>query len=266
MNRPQQVIVEQALKLASELPPEMIEMLASSVEQARTGWAVAKGPILTCLSQPHYRALAADMLRAWEEEASGVTPQAVALALLTAGEAERRRREEQSVELVWTGPDAEVIAVRQTEQAILQVINEARESLLLVSYAVYRIPRICEAMLRAASRGVALRIVVEASDAHGGSSVRAKLHALGDAVARRAAVYYWPADRRPRDEEQNQGVLHVKAAVADGTWLLLTSANLTENAFLLNMELGLLVRGGVLPGQVEAQFGRLIETGQLRVV
>ncbi len=68
---------------------------------------------------------------------------------------------------------------------------------------------------------------------------------------------------RPRDADQNQGVLHVKGAVADGTWLLLTLANLTENAFALNMELGVLVRGGPLPGQVEARFGRLIETKQL---
>ena len=73
-------------------------------------------------------------------------------------------------------------------------------------------------------------------------------------------------NRTARDADQNQGVLHVKAAVTDATWLLLTSANLTENAFALNMELGVLVRGGPLPRQVEAHFGRLIETKQLREV
>jgi phosphatidylserine/phosphatidylglycerophosphate/cardiolipin synthase-like enzyme len=53
-------------------------------------------------------------------------------------------------------------------------------------------------------------------------------------------------------------VLHVKAAVADGKLLLLSSANLTETAFTLNMEMGILV-GGVLPAQVERQFERLMK-------
>lgn len=265
MRRPQQVIADHARRVAADLPPALLETLAEAVERVGTARR-DHGAVLAVLPQPHYRAVAADLLRAWDAEAPAVGPEAVALALLTAGEAERVRREGESVEIVWTGPDVPVVPVRHTEQAILEVIDAARDRLVLVSYAVYRIPRVCEALLRAAGRGVALRIVVEASDQQGGSSVRGKLYALGADVARRAAIYYWPADQRPRDADQNQGVLHVKAAVADGTRLLLTSANLTENAFALNMELGLLVRGGPLPGRVETQFARLIDTGQLREV
>jgi phosphatidylserine/phosphatidylglycerophosphate/cardiolipin synthase-like enzyme len=84
---------------------------------------------------------------------------------------------------------------------------------------------------------VRLRIVVEAGDWQGSHTVRSKLVALGDALAGRAKVYYWPAEQRPRNETEGQGVLHVKAAVADGRFLLLTSANLTEYAFTLNMEM-----------------------------
>src|SRR5690348_9649674 len=111
MRRPQQVIVEQARRLASELPPAMVEILADAVEGAGSGWRSAKGSVVACLPHPHYRAMAADFLRAWENEASEVAPQAAALALVTAGEAERQRREEQSVELVWTGPDTQAIPV-----------------------------------------------------------------------------------------------------------------------------------------------------------
>jgi phosphatidylserine/phosphatidylglycerophosphate/cardiolipin synthase-like enzyme len=89
------------------------------------------------------------------------------------------------------------------------------------------------------------------------------LIALGDGVAQRAEVYYWPAEQRPRNEAEGQGVLHVKAAVADGRLLLLTSANLTENAFSLNMEMGVLVSGGGLPAQAERHFERLIDAGVL---
>jgi phosphatidylserine/phosphatidylglycerophosphate/cardiolipin synthase-like enzyme len=45
--------------------------------------------------------------------------------------------------------------------------------------------------------------------------------------------------------------------------MFLSSANFTEYAFTINMELGLLVTGGKLPGQVERQFERLITTRQL---
>jgi phosphatidylserine/phosphatidylglycerophosphate/cardiolipin synthase-like enzyme len=263
MRRPQQVIAEQARRVACEVPLPLVETLAEAIERAGDGWAATKGAILASLSHPHYRSLAAELLGAWEAEAATVAPAAVAMALLAAAEAERRHREEWRVELVWTGPDTQAVPIRHTEQAVLQVIDAATERLLLVSYAVYKIPRVCQALVRAADRGVRLRIVVEAGDQAGSHTVRSKLMALGEAVARRAEVYYWPADERPLNEMGGRGVLHVKAAVADGRVLLLTSANLTENAFTQNMEMGLLVSGSVLPGQVERVFERLIDAGVL---
>jgi hypothetical protein len=46
----------------------------------------------------------------------------------------------------------------------------------------------------------------------------------------------------------------------------IASANLAEFAMNLNMELGVLVRGGELPGQVRLHFERLIGAGALRGV
>ena len=46
--------------------------------------------------------------------------------------------------------------------------------------------------------------------------------------------------------------------MADGRWLFLFSANLTEYAFTINIELGVAVSGGRLPGQVESHFDGLI--------
>ena len=44
---------------------------------------------------------------------------------------------------------------------------------------------------------------------------------------------------------------------------LISSANLTEYALNLNMELGLLVRGGDLPGRVVGHLRRLMREGVL---
>ena len=49
--------------------------------------------------------------------------------------------------------------------------------------------------------------------------------------------------------------------VADGNHLFLSSANLTDYALTINMELGLLMRGGRLPGQVERHVQQLIDQG-----
>ena len=54
--------------------------------------------------------------------------------------------------------------------------------------------------------------------------------------------------------------------MADGEWLFLSSANLTEYAFTINMELGMLVTGGTMPSRVERQFDQLIQDGHLKQI
>ena len=54
-------------------------------------------------------------------------------------------------------------------------------------------------------------------------------------------------------------MLHAKCAVADGRYLFVSSANLTEAALHLNMELGLLIRGGKQPSHVQQHLVWLVE-------
>jgi phosphatidylserine/phosphatidylglycerophosphate/cardiolipin synthase-like enzyme len=187
----------------------------------------------------------------------------VAAALLTAAHIEQTHQQQQSAELVWTGAGSEAHPFRRTEQAILQVLDSARQRITLVSYAVYRIPNVCQALVRAARRGVQISVIVETPDKLEGENEYSTLRALGDDVAACSAVYYWPKERRGQDDKGKLGILHVKCAVADARQLFLSSANLTEYAFTINMELGLLVTGGQLPAQVQEHFDRLIEARQL---
>jgi phosphatidylserine/phosphatidylglycerophosphate/cardiolipin synthase-like enzyme len=203
--------------------------------------------------------MASEFVDLWQGRAAGVTPEAVALALRTAAHAEKAHREGQTVELVWTGPGTEAHPLRRTEQAVLQVLDSARQRITLVSYAVYRIPNVCEALVRAARRGVQINVIVETPDKLEGENEYSTLRALGDDVAACSAGYFWPKEKRGQDDKSKVGILHVKCAVADGRWLFLSSANLTEYAFTINMELGVLVTGGKLPGQVQEHFERLID-------
>ena len=58
--------------------------------------------------------------------------------------------------------------------------------------------------------------------------------------------------------------MHVKAVVADSRVAFLTSANLTEAAFELNMELGVLIRGGQVPVAIDRLVDSLLESGTLQ--
>jgi phosphatidylserine/phosphatidylglycerophosphate/cardiolipin synthase-like enzyme len=254
-----QRIAVEAGKLAAEAPFALLTSLACAVEACDpSDWPSARSCILHGVAHPHYRCLSAAFLDCWRGQVASLAPQAVALALLTAAHSEKAHRDHQSVELVWTGPETGAVPFRRTEQAILQVLDSARERITLVSYAVYRIANICEALVQAARRGVRIRVIVETPDKLEGEKEYGTLRALGDDVAACSTVYYWPKDQRGRDGNGKLGILHVKCAVADGRWLFLSSANLTEYAFTINMELGVLVTGGALPDQVQEHFDRLI--------
>jgi phosphatidylserine/phosphatidylglycerophosphate/cardiolipin synthase-like enzyme len=257
-------VSDEVALLVKRLPLSLAESIAEAVGACETGnWESCRAVALRDLAHPHYRSLVATFLNGWREHAAEVGPQAVATALLSAASMEKSHREQQSVELVWTGPDVGVVPLRRTEQALLQVIASATERLLVVSYAVYHIPRVCDALVCAADRGVVIRIVVESPERIEGQPAYNTLAALGPSVASRCGVYLWPLEQRAQDESGKSGILHVKCAVADGRWLFLSSANLTEYAFTLNMELGLLLTGGGLPEQIEAHFDRMIQMGVL---
>src|SRR5215472_6975899 len=253
------LIAEAATKLASEMPAAYVEALSCALH----GGPSSKAQAVQGIPHLHFRSVAGEFIDLWQGQAAGVTADAVALALRTASHAEKVHREGQTVELVWTGPGTGAHPFRRTEQAILQVLDSARQRITLVSYAVYRIPNVCEALVRAARRGVQINVIVETPDRLEGEGEYSTLRALGDDVAACSAVYYWPKEKRGQDDKGKLGILHVKCAVADARWLFLSPANLTEHAFTINMELGVLVTGGSLPGQVQEHFDRLMVAGTL---
>ncbi len=83
--------------------------------------------------------------------------------LVGASEARLRVQRELSVELVWTGPTTRVVPTRRTEQVLLDLIASANTDLFLVSFVAYDVRSVVTAMNEAASRGVRLRVLLEAS-------------------------------------------------------------------------------------------------------
>lgn len=258
MRSPYRALAAQASVLAREMPGALVSTLADEIASCQNrDWDAIRLRVLQVTPHPRFRGLIEALLTTWHEHASTVTPESVSMALLAAmAAAEDSRR--QVVELVWTGPDVRTIPLRRTGQALLQVIEAAESELLIVSFAVYHVPAIMQALVRETQRGVHVRICVESSESGEQHLAYDALQALGQEVIQRADVYVWPGERRPVDQHGKTGSLHAKCAVADDRTLFISSANLTQYAMNLNMELGVLIRGGPLPGQVATHFGRLI--------
>lgn len=251
-------------RLAATLPNAVIENVAVSLNGKTLGnWSEITSAVVESVSSPHQRNLVTAFVEKWKMCATEASPQAIAIALLSAAIAEKVHRDEICSELVWTGPEIGVAPLRRTEQALLQVIESASQRLLIVSYAVYKIERICNSLIEAADRGVEIKIVVESPDRLEVKNTYSTLAALGPHVSERCSVFLWPLERRATDESGKPGILHVKCAVSDGRHLFLSSANLTEYAFTLNMELGVVMTGNNLAAQVESHFNRMIQSGIL---
>jgi phosphatidylserine/phosphatidylglycerophosphate/cardiolipin synthase-like enzyme len=250
-------------RIAAELPVESAERLAAGIGAALDA-ADADARTAGLIASPRFAERRNALFAAWS--ASAAQPAAVALALRAAARGMHQARLEVRVEPVWTGPADGGTGFRRTEQVLLELIRLAQHRLLLVSYAVYRHPVLRGALVEAADRGVDLQVVVESPKESDGRMSADALKGLGARVVARSSVFVWPADKRPKDPSGRAGVLHAKCALADRDALLVSSANLTERAMTSNIELGLLVRGGPLPGRVGEAFDRLKADGALVLV
>lgn len=260
MTHPTQPLIDQISQFAHIAPEELVAAVARAIEQTPSeNWFYFRAQVLQTVPQPHLRDQLSVLLHTWQSNAAALLPGSLALALRAARQSERECRHRSHAALVWTGPDGGSQVLRRTDQALLQVINSAQHSLLVVSFAVYKIANIRRALLAAAERNVEIRICLEAPDPSAGKITFDTLKALGQQVAKQATVYVWPAAQRPHTTGGKHGSLHVKCAVADEQLLFISSANLTEYALSLNMELGVLIEGGPLPGEVRNHFDLLIE-------
>lgn len=237
---------EASLKLVEELPDSLVE---SVIQQLRRG-------VPPVLPNPVYQTRVSDFL-----QIRGVPRQELAAMLEVASVAKRLRP---STELVWTGPATPVVPVRQTEQVIFDLFDCAHLRLTVMSFGIFQVPRLIAGLEAALARSVDVRVVLGERESQTDWMIGQQTYHLGEIVTTRATVYRWPADRRLRDSAGRSGLMHVKAVVADSRIAFLSSANLTEAAFELNMELGVLIQGGHVPGTIDSLVDSLVDSGTLQ--
>lgn len=193
------------------------------------------------------------LVEAWR--ATSVDSDELASMLLAASHAFENVSKHQSTELVWTGPTTPFVSARRTEQALLQVIGAAKQTLFVTSFVAYDVSTIVKALNEASTRGVGISMLLESSQDHGGSmsfDVIGKMRTLVPA----AKLYAW----RERSAPFAGGRVHAKVAVADADLCFITSANLTGHAMEQNMEAGVLLSGGHVPTLLLDHLQALVST------
>lgn len=245
-------VMEQVCRCLAELPdnagPQEKMSISAAVTPAGTRQIITK------------------MLQDWIEKRPDLSPAHLSWALLAAGASDEAFRGRESVEIVWTGPASRSTAFRRTDQALLELIESAMESLIIVTFAAYKIARIADAIVEAGQRNLDIALVVESKETSSGHYVHKELATTSSRLLSVAKVYTWPLDKRPTDSLGNHGSLHAKCAVADNRMAFISSANLTEYALNINMEMGVLIKGGGLPGQMRTHFRGLIRDGVIEEI
>lgn len=202
---------------------------------------------------------------------SGCSPEGVArcLDVLAAG-AEQRRRLEESVQIVTTGPEMVNVANRDTMVVVEEMFRRAERNVLISGYAVYEGRKVFrELAARTQERpNLQIRMFLDIRRKAGDTSLDSETVWRFIDHFRRAdwpegcplpEIYYDP--RSLASDPQKRAVLHAKCVVVDDRELFVSSANFTEAAQERNIELGLLLQSSELASQVSNFFDSLVESG-----
>jgi phosphatidylserine/phosphatidylglycerophosphate/cardiolipin synthase-like enzyme len=244
-------LLEAVTAVVCLVSPEKVQLLANRIRQAGTSEAASS--LSNVVGTPAAAGVVDQLVDAWRTTTVGAGE--LASMLLASGHIFTKVSNQQSTELVWTGPTTPFVSARRTEQALLQVVNAAEQTLFVSSFVAYDISTIVKALNAAAARGVAITMLLELSQDHGGSISFDAIGKMNELVPA-AKLYAW----RDKADPFSDGRVHAKVAVADGRLCFITSANLTGHAMEKNMEAGVLVNGEGIPERLHAHLQALVDS------
>ena len=181
------------------------------------------------------------------------------------------------VELVWSGTEVTGSASRDTSVVVQELFREARESVLIASYALDTGSK-AEALFGLlatrmdAEPDLHVRLFVNVHRKHGDVTADVVLlREFADTFRQKV----WPGERLPdvfydprslASEGKKRASLHAKCIVIDEDRALITSANFTEAAHERNIEAGAVITDTILSRALKAQFDTLVDHGVLKRV
>lgn len=259
MSKPRADALEAILDIVRELPPELVGRVVKALAAPDHVPVALEALASTSGSQRRLRVLT-DLLPTLSNGDRLALPLALEAASLVSVDLSSKLK----TEIAWTGPSTEAVPVRRVDQVLYQMLERAKSEVLLVTYAAYKAERALDLLKDASERGVGVTLVLELAAESGG---KISFDGLSNIRARvpRARVCCWPLDRREKNALGQTGTMHVKCVIVDRQEALVSSANLTDHALELNMELGLVVHGDV-PRRLASHYDQLMVRRDLTIV
>ena len=210
--------------------------------------------------------------------ASGMTPPHIAHMLrLLAEERASAQAIADRVELVWSGTEVMAGGSRNTAVVVQELFREARENVLIASYALDTGSK-AEALFGPLAKrmdaepGLHVRLFVNVHRKYRDETAESIL--LRD-FSETFRHDIWPGERLPEvfydprslaTEGTVRACLHAKCIVIDEDRALVTSANFTEAAHERNIEAGTVITDTIIARALKAQFDTLVDHGALKRV
>lgn len=218
-------------------------------------------------------------------------PATVFLAVIRAVLAERRRASTQTIDVVWSGPDAGTSYVRYTKNVIPEMVNKAQRRITIAGYSFDEGAGLFETLHQAMTeRNVEVRLFLDIHQVE--ERLRGKLKwdksrkrrlepvkearkagptAFAEEVCSLFREIHWPYDDRslviyydPRTADHRVfASLHAKCLIADEEHVLITSANFTGRGQDRNIEVGVVIHDKGYATALERQWNNLVESGDV---
>jgi phosphatidylserine/phosphatidylglycerophosphate/cardiolipin synthase-like enzyme len=166
-----------------------------------------------------------------------------------------RERLDRPVDVVWTGPAPSRSHPRLTSATVEDLVDRAQQSILLIGYAIYDEAGVVGALERAATRNVAIDLLLERT-ADNPRYAGPRDPPFATMPARR---WCWP-----REQREHGAALHAKVIVIDHHLVMVGSANITRNAMTKNLECGLLIDQPRVAAEIHHHLDSLVADGLVR--
>jgi phosphatidylserine/phosphatidylglycerophosphate/cardiolipin synthase-like enzyme len=258
-----EVLLAQVRHIACHLPEERLQAVIEVMRQDNLSVTSLQSHLTQLLPKSSWRQMLNTLLTTWAAAQERPPLSTIAAMLTTAAYCQQQFQQELSLEFVWTGPLPDGSLFRRTDQVLLQMIREAQQSLTIVSFAIYNIPEIVNALSQAAARGITLTFVFEMPEASDGKVAYGAFTTFDPVLLNQSRLLVWAKHKRLVSPEGKTGSLHAKFAIADGQKLFVSSANLTHYAMTLNMEMGVLIHSPSFVLEAMQHLNRLITSGDL---
>lgn len=163
-----------------------------------------------------------------------------------------RETNEKSHSLVWTSPFVFNKDADNTKTTLLDMIDSARKSIIIVGYTIERDTKeIFAALEHASQKGVSIKLLFDNAE---------KFVSLVEKMWENKGTLPYLYSYKPKNAKNSS--LHAKVMIVDGKELLITSANLTGRGISRNVEIGIRHRGNSAKN-AEKLVHTLIQNGYL---